>query len=76
MFMTEDQKKYYHAMKKLSSKRPERPVPKPNVRIIMHLCIILLHYYFCLNNLNNFEIDLLAVFLGEMVLFSCASPQF
>ena len=42
MFMTEDQKKYYHAMKKLSSKRPERPVPKPKVSIMLHLSIILI----------------------------------
>jgi len=29
MFMTEDQKKYYNAMKKLGSKQPQKPIPKP-----------------------------------------------
>ena len=31
MFMTEDQKKYYNAMKKLGSKKPQKPIPKPRV---------------------------------------------
>lgn len=31
LFMTEDQKKYYNAMKKLGSKRPQKPIPKPKV---------------------------------------------
>ena len=31
--MTEDQKKYYNAMKKLGSKRPQKPIPKPKVGI-------------------------------------------
>lgn len=30
--MTEDQKKYYNAMKKLGSKQPQKPIPKPKVR--------------------------------------------
>ncbi|XP_064599687.1 sodium channel protein type 4 subunit alpha B-like [Liolophura sinensis] len=29
MFMTEDQKKYYKAMKRLSSKKPQKSIPKP-----------------------------------------------
>jgi len=33
MFMSEDQKKYYNAMKKLGSKQPQKPIPKPRVRI-------------------------------------------
>jgi hypothetical protein len=36
MFMTDDQKKYYKAMKRLSSKKPMKPVPKPRVR--MYIC--------------------------------------
>jgi len=32
MFMSEDQKKYYNAMKKLGSKQPQKPIPKPRVR--------------------------------------------
>lgn len=31
LFMTEDQKKYYNAMKKLGSKQPQKPIPKPQV---------------------------------------------
>uniref|UniRef100_A0AAQ5XLC5 Sodium channel protein n=1 Tax=Amphiprion ocellaris TaxID=80972 RepID=A0AAQ5XLC5_AMPOC len=30
IFMTEEQKKYYNAMKKLGSKKPQKPVPRPN----------------------------------------------
>jgi len=29
--MSEDQKKYYNAMKKLGSKKPQKPIPKPKV---------------------------------------------
>nr|XP_020477520.1 sodium channel protein type 2 subunit alpha-like isoform X1 [Monopterus albus] len=29
IFMTEEQKKYYNAMKKLGSKKPQRPIPRP-----------------------------------------------
>lgn len=30
--MTEEQKKYYNAMKKLGSKKPQKPIPRPAVR--------------------------------------------
>lgn len=30
--MTEEQKKYYNAMKKLGSKKPQKPIPRPMVR--------------------------------------------
>lgn len=29
--MTEEQKKYYNAMKKLGSKKPQKPIPRPQV---------------------------------------------
>ncbi|XP_072298967.1 sodium channel protein type 4 subunit alpha B [Eucyclogobius newberryi] len=32
LFMTEEQKKYYNAMKKLGSKKPQKPVPRPENR--------------------------------------------
>ena len=32
MFMTEDQKKYYNAMKKMGSKKPLKAIPRPKVR--------------------------------------------
>lgn len=31
--MTEEQKKYYNAMKKLGSKKPQKPIPRPLVRM-------------------------------------------
>lgn len=33
IFMTEEQKKYYNAMKKLGSKKPQKPIPRPTVRL-------------------------------------------
>jgi len=33
IFMTEEQRKYYNAMKKLGSKKPQKPVPRPKVII-------------------------------------------
>ncbi|XP_059198402.1 sodium channel, voltage-gated, type I-like, alpha [Centropristis striata] len=32
IFMTEEQKKYYNAMKKLGSKKPQKPIPRPSNR--------------------------------------------
>lgn len=32
IFMTEEQKKYYNAMKKLGSKKPVKPIPRPEVK--------------------------------------------
>lgn len=44
MFMTEDQKKYYNAMKKMGSKKPMKAIPRPKVRLIFtHLLVI----FFC-----------------------------
>lgn len=31
MFMTDDQKKYYNAMKKMGSKKPMKAIPRPRV---------------------------------------------
>lgn len=33
MFMTEDQKKYYNAMKKMGQKKPMKAIPRPQVRL-------------------------------------------
>ncbi|XP_035859706.1 sodium channel, voltage-gated, type I-like, alpha isoform X1 [Sander lucioperca] len=33
IFMTEEQKKYYNAMKKLGSKKPQKPIPRPSNKI-------------------------------------------
>lgn len=37
--MTEEQKKYYNAMKKLGSKKPQKPIPRPQARIsiLLHM---------------------------------------
>lgn len=35
IFMTEEQKKYYNAMKKLGSKKPQKPIPRPQVNILL-----------------------------------------
>lgn len=37
MFMTEDQKKYYNAMKKMGSKKPMKAIPRPRVRYLEHI---------------------------------------
>ena len=37
IFMTEEQKKYYNAMKKLGSKKPQKPIPRPVVSISTRL---------------------------------------
>jgi len=54
MFLTDDQKKYYNAMKKLSSKQPTKPIPKPKVwrlqtfnRFIPILLCLLYLFIFC-----------------------------
>lgn len=36
IFMTEEQKKYYNAMKKLGSKKPQKPIPRPGVNKYKH----------------------------------------
>ncbi len=41
IFMTEEQKKYYNAMKKLGSKKPQKPIPRPNVSISLKTAYIL-----------------------------------
>lgn len=37
MFMTEDQKKYYNAMKKMGSKKPMKAIPRPRVSLFQLL---------------------------------------
>jgi len=34
--MTEDQKKYYNAMKKMSSKKPLKAIPRPRVNFTIY----------------------------------------
>lgn len=44
MFMTEDQKKYYNAMKKMGSKKPMKAIPRPKVRMkrIWHVILLMI----------------------------------
>lgn len=44
IFMTEEQKKYYNAMKKLGSKKPQKPIPRPlvaaqNTRLLLQVFV-------------------------------------
>eukprot|EP00063_Salmo_salar_P027896 XP_014002731.1 PREDICTED: sodium channel protein type 4 subunit alpha B-like isoform X2 [Salmo salar] len=43
IFMTEEQKKYYNAMKKLGSKKPQKPIPRPQVCCSRHFLAWLFH---------------------------------
>ena len=38
MFMTDDQKKYYAAMKKMGNKKPVKATPRPKVRYHFESC--------------------------------------
>ena len=42
MFMTDDQKKYYAAMKKMGNKKPVKATPRPRVRLT--IAIVLAHH--------------------------------
>jgi len=44
MFMTEDQKKYYNAMKKMGNKKPLKAIPRPRVSYINNIHIYMLYY--------------------------------
>lgn len=48
--MTEEQKKYYNAMKKLGSKKPQKPIPRPQVFFFsFSLLLSKCRYYFDYN---------------------------
>jgi len=49
MLMTEDQKKYYNAMKKLGSKAPTKPIPKPKV------CLLIISFSMHVTSVAHFE---------------------
>ena len=44
MFMTDDQKKYYNAMKKMGTKKPTKALPRP--RVIIYNKLITFLYLF------------------------------
>ena len=47
MFMTDDQKKYYKAMKNLQSKKPTKGIPMPKVKPInfVSYCFFMMYPY-------------------------------
>lgn len=42
--MTEEQKKYYNAMKKLGSKKPQKPIPRPQVLMGFFVWLPCMHF--------------------------------
>ncbi|NWS13828.1 SCN5A protein, partial [Pachyramphus minor] len=46
LFLTEEQKKYYHALKKLGSKKPQKPIPRPSNAFLGLLFDIVVHKAF------------------------------
>ncbi|XP_062413678.1 sodium channel protein type 4 subunit alpha-like [Pungitius pungitius] len=59
IFMTEEQKKYYNAMKKLGSKKPQKPIPRP--------ANILQAFFFDLVAKQAFDIIIMMLIIVNMV---------
>nr|XP_046263562.1 sodium channel protein type 4 subunit alpha B-like [Scatophagus argus] len=59
IFMTEEQKKYYNAMKKLGSKKPQKPIPRPTN--------ILQEFFFDLVSKQAFDIMIMMLIIVNMV---------
>ncbi|XP_056149166.1 sodium channel protein type 4 subunit alpha B-like [Lampris incognitus] len=59
IFMTEEQKKYYNAMKKLGSKKPQKPIPRPTN--------ILQAFFFDLVSKQAFDIMIMMLIIINMV---------
>ncbi|XP_038576385.1 sodium channel, voltage-gated, type I-like, alpha [Micropterus salmoides] len=59
IFMTEEQKKYYNAMKKLGSKKPQKPIPRPSNKIQ--------GYFFDLTSKQAFDIVIMVLIWLNMV---------
>ncbi|KAI4880621.1 hypothetical protein NFI96_021170, partial [Prochilodus magdalenae] len=59
IFMTEEQKKYYNAMKKLGSKKPQKPIPRP--------MNILQGYFFDLVSKQAFDITIMMLIILNMI---------
>ncbi|KAE8291302.1 Sodium channel protein type 2 subunit alpha [Larimichthys crocea] len=59
IFMTEEQKKYYNAMKKLGSKKPQKPIPRP--------ANILQAFFFDLVSKQAFDIIIMMLIIVNMV---------
>ncbi|KAG7319794.1 hypothetical protein KOW79_016937 [Hemibagrus wyckioides] len=59
IFMTEEQKKYYNAMKKLGSKKPQKPIPRPTN--------ILQGFFFDLVSKQAFDITIMMLIILNMI---------
>ncbi|KAK1790070.1 hypothetical protein P4O66_002381 [Electrophorus voltai] len=59
IFMTEEQKKYYNAMKKLGSKKPQKPIPRPKNT--------LQGFFFDLVSKQVFDISIMMMIILNMV---------
>nr|BCR34228.1 sodium channel protein type 1 subunit alpha [Ciona intestinalis] len=59
IFMTEEQRKYYNAMKKLGSKKPQKPVPRPKNKLQAWVFDIVTH--------QMFEITIMLLIVANMV---------
>ncbi|CAJ1071602.1 sodium channel protein type 4 subunit alpha-like [Xyrichtys novacula] len=59
IFMTEEQKKYYNAMKKLGSKKPQKPIPRPGN--------MLQAFFFDLVSKQAFDIMIMMLIIVNMV---------
>uniref|UniRef100_A0A3Q2Z1H8 Sodium channel protein n=1 Tax=Hippocampus comes TaxID=109280 RepID=A0A3Q2Z1H8_HIPCM len=59
IFMTEEQKKYYNAMKKLGSKKPQKPIPRPTN--------ILQAFFFDLVSKQAFDIMIMMLIIVNML---------
>ncbi|XP_034562883.1 sodium channel protein type 2 subunit alpha-like [Notolabrus celidotus] len=59
IFMTEEQKKYYNAMKKLGSKKPQKPIPRPTNS--------LQGFFFDLVGKQAFDIIIMVLILFNMI---------
>ncbi|XP_036412175.1 sodium channel, voltage gated, type XII, alpha a [Colossoma macropomum] len=59
IFMTEEQKKYYNAMKKLGTKKPQKPIPRP--------MNILQGFFFDLVSKQAFDITIMMLIILNMI---------
>ncbi|XP_055359842.1 sodium channel protein type 4 subunit alpha B-like isoform X2 [Betta splendens] len=59
IFMTEEQKKYYNAMKKLGSKKPQKPIPRP--------ANVVQAFFFDLVSQQAFDIMIMMLIIVNMV---------
>lgn len=64
--MTEEQKKYYNAMKKLGSKKPQKPIPRPQVTALYAVFII---------NIVNMSLTMYNNHATNPPANQCVSPQ-